>query len=196
MTTPGALAILPVYYAAPIGDDARIVRLYREWLTASGVTPRVDDQVRARAAVELAMTATPPGTDGYLRTWDGVDLLGVSVTDARITITLSGPGTTAFPEDTERVAVQQLVWTAQAAVGKGTIPVRFELADGSRRHVRHAAGRPHVQPAGVAGPVLPGPRADLGDHPDARAGAARRPVGHRQGRGVRLRGDHVVGAAP
>ena len=131
-TTPGALAILPVYYAAPIGDDARIVRLYREWLTASEVTPRVDDQARARAAVELAMTATPPGTDGYLRTWDGVDLLGVSVTDARITITLSGPGTTAFPEDTERVAVQQLVWTAQAAVGKGTIPVRFELADGSR----------------------------------------------------------------
>ena len=130
-TTAGALAILPVYYAAPIGDDARIVRLYREWLTASGVTPRADDQVRARAAVELAMTATPPGTDGYLRTWDGVDLLGVSVTGARITITLSGPGTTAFPEDTERVAVQQLVWTAQAAVGKGTIPVRFELADGS-----------------------------------------------------------------
>ncbi len=195
-TTAGALAVLPVYYVAPIGDDARIVRLYREWLTSAGVTRGADDQARARAAVELAMTAVPPGTDGYLRTWDGVDLLDVSVTDARITITLSGPGTTAFPEDTERVTVQQLVWTAQAAVGKGTIPVRFELADGSERHVRHAAGRPHVQPAGVARPVPRGPRADLGDHPDARAGAARRPGGHRPGRGVRLRGDRVVGAAP
>jgi len=130
-TTAGALAVLPVYYVAAIGDDARIVRLYREWLTSAGVTRGADDQARASAAVELAMTAVPPGTDGYLRTWEGVELLDVSVTDARITITLSGPGTTAFPEDTERVTVQQLVWTAQAAVGKGTIPVRFELADGS-----------------------------------------------------------------
>ena len=130
--TPGAaLAALPVYYPAPIGDDARLVRLYREWLTVPGVTPQAVDRVRARAAVGLAMTAVPPGTDGYLLTWDGVDLLDVSVTDARITITLSGPGTTALPEDTERVSVQQLVWTAQAAVGRGTIPVRFELADGS-----------------------------------------------------------------
>ena len=108
-----------------------MVRLYREWLTVPGVTRGADDRVRARTAVELAMTAVPPGTDGYLRTWDGVDLLDVSVTDERITITLSGPGRTAFPEDTERVTVQQLVWTAQAAVGRGTIPVRFELADGS-----------------------------------------------------------------
>jgi hypothetical protein len=130
-TTAAALAALPVYYVAPIGDDARMVRLYREWLTVPGVTREADDRVRARTAVELAMTAVPPGTDGYLRTWDGVDLLDVTVTDARITITLSGPGTTAFPEDTERVSVQQLVWTAQAAVGRGTIPVRFELADGS-----------------------------------------------------------------
>ena len=122
---------LPVYYVAPIGDDARLARLYREWLTVPGVTGEADDRLRARTAVELAMTAVPPGTDGYLRSWDGVDLLDVSVTDARITITLSGPGGTAFPEDTERVSVQQLVWTAQAAVGRGTIPVRFVLADGS-----------------------------------------------------------------
>ena len=59
------------------------------------------------------------------------DLVDVAVTDARISITLSGPGGTAFPEDTERVSVQQLVWTAQAAVGRGTIPVRFVLADGA-----------------------------------------------------------------
>ena len=130
-TTAGALAALPVYYLAPIGDDARIARLYREWLTVPGVTRGADDRLRARTAVALAMTAVPPGTDGYLRTWDGVDLVDVAVTDARISITLSGPGGTAFPEDTERVSVQQLVWTAQAAVGRGTIPVRFVLADGA-----------------------------------------------------------------
>ncbi len=127
----GPPAALPVYYVASIGDEARMVRLYREWLTVPGVTRSADDRLRARTAVELAMTAVPPGTDGYLRTWDGVDLLDVTVTDARITITLSGPGGTSFPEDTERVSVQQLVWTAQAAVGRGSIPVRFILADGS-----------------------------------------------------------------
>lgn len=125
------LASLPVYYVAPIGDDARMVRLYREWLTAPGVTRDSAEQVRARAAVELAMTAVPSGTDGYLRTWGGVDLMDVAVTRDRITVTLSGPGSTGFPQDTERVSVQQLVWTAQAAVGRGTLPVRFVLVDGA-----------------------------------------------------------------
>lgn len=126
-----APASLPVYYVAPIGADARIVRLYREWLTAPGVTRDADEQVRARAAVELAMTAVPSGADGYLRTWGGVDLVDVAVTRERITVTLSGPGSTRFPQDTERVSVQQLVWTAQAAVGRGTLPVRFVLVDGA-----------------------------------------------------------------
>lgn len=130
-TEAGTPVALPVYYVATIGDDARMVRLYREWLTVPGVTRQADDRLLARTAIELAMAAAPPGTDGYLRTWDGVELVDVAVTDARITITLSGPGGTAFPEDTERVSVQQLVWTAQAAVGRGTIPVRFVLADGS-----------------------------------------------------------------
>jgi hypothetical protein len=129
--TAGTPVALPVYYVATIGDDARMARLYREWLTVPGVTRQADDRLRARTAIELAMAAAPPGTDGYLRTWDGVELVDVAVTDSRITITLSGPGGTAFPEDTERVSVQQLVWTAQAAVGRGTIPVRFVLADGS-----------------------------------------------------------------
>ncbi|HZB65995.1 MAG TPA: Gmad2 immunoglobulin-like domain-containing protein [Ornithinibacter sp.] len=128
-TEAGTPVALPVYYVATI--DARIARLYREWLTVPGVTRQADDRLLARTAIELAMAAAPPGTDGYLRTWDGVELVDVAVTDARITITLSGPGGTAFPEDTERVSVQQLVWTAQAAVGRGTIPVRFVLADGS-----------------------------------------------------------------
>lgn len=128
---PGTPVALAVYYVALVGDDARLARLYREWLTVPGVTREADDRLRARTAVELAMTAVPPGTDGYVRSWDGVDLLDASVTDARITLTLSGPGGTGFSEDTERVSVQQLVWTAQAAVGRGAIPVRFVLADGS-----------------------------------------------------------------
>ncbi|WP_377643319.1 Gmad2 immunoglobulin-like domain-containing protein [Oryzobacter terrae] len=130
-TATGALAALPVYYPAPVGDDARMVRLYREWLTVAGVTRTAPEQVRARAAVDLAMGSVPAGTDGYLEAWRGVDLVDLAVTSSRITITLSAPGTTSLPEDTERVAVQQLVWTAQAAVGRGNLPVRFVLRDGS-----------------------------------------------------------------
>jgi hypothetical protein len=46
-------------------------------------------------------------------------------------VTLSGPGRTDLDADTARVAVQQLVWTAQAALGKGNLPVRLASADGS-----------------------------------------------------------------
>lgn len=129
---PGAQqAALPVYYPAPVGEDARLVRLYREWLGSPGVPRDADERTRARVAVDLAMTAVPSGTDGYLRLWQGVSLVDLVVAADDITITLSGPGPATQPEDTERVAVQQLVWTAQAAVGRGNLPVRFVLADGS-----------------------------------------------------------------
>lgn len=124
-------AALPVYYPAPIGDEGRIVRLYREWLGVPGVTRDADEEDRARAAVGLAMTSVPAGTDGYLELWRGVDLLDVTVTTSDITVTLSGPGRTGFGPDTQRIGVQQLVWTAQAAVGRGNLPVRFVLDDGS-----------------------------------------------------------------
>ncbi|MFQ6172747.1 Gmad2 immunoglobulin-like domain-containing protein [Oryzobacter sp. R7] len=130
-TPVGQPAALPVYYPAAIGDEARMVRLYREWLTAPGVTRDSDERTRARAAVALAMGSVPVGTDGYLGLWDGVDLVDLAVTTTGITVTLSGPGPSTFPTDTERVGVQQLVWTAQAAVGRGNLPVRFVLADGS-----------------------------------------------------------------
>ena len=47
-------------------------------------------------------------------------------------MTLSNAGSPGVRDkEVARLAVQELVWTAQAAVGKGTIPVRFEIADGS-----------------------------------------------------------------
>jgi hypothetical protein len=55
------------------------------------------------------------------------------VTRSLITITLSGPGASGFTAPQTRLAVQELVWTAQAALGQGTIPVKFAVAGGSAR---------------------------------------------------------------
>lgn len=134
------LAALPVYLVAHIGDDLRMMRLHREWVNDPDVPRDAPAEARVRSAVAVALAANPPGTDGYLRTWDGVTVEQVQVSDARITLTLSGPGRSDLdlsgpgqsdPDETGRISVQQLVWTAQGAVGQGPVPVRFVVADGS-----------------------------------------------------------------
>jgi hypothetical protein len=54
----------------------------------------------------------------------------VTVASDGITVTLSR-GAADLDASQGRLAVQQLVWTATAALGKGNVPVRFVLADGS-----------------------------------------------------------------
>ena len=53
------------------------------------------------------------------------------MTPCLITITLSGSSVGGFTKEQTKLAVQELVWTAQAAVGQGTIPVKFVVAGGS-----------------------------------------------------------------
>jgi hypothetical protein len=72
-------------------------------------------------------------TDGYLQPWSGTRVEAVSVTPSAIRVRLSNQGPNGFTKDQSRLAVQELVWTAQAAVGKGTIPVTFAVADGSTK---------------------------------------------------------------
>jgi hypothetical protein len=127
-------ALLPVYYVGPVGGQREVWRLYREFLR--GDTPATaGDEEKAKGALDLAVDAQPfSNTDGYLQPWSGTTVETVSVTPQRITVRLSNAGSPAVTDaDIARVAVQQLVWTAQAAVGKGTIPVTFEVADGSPR---------------------------------------------------------------
>lgn len=125
------LAALPVYFVAHIGDDNRMARLHREWVNVEGVLSDSPVEDKLDAALEQALRANPPGTDGYLYTWEGVDLVEAEVSDSQITITLSGAGRSGMDEDESRVSVQQLVWTAQAVVSKGKVPVKFVIADGS-----------------------------------------------------------------
>ena len=125
-------ALLPVYYVGPVGGQREVWRLYREFLR--GDTPATaSDEEKAKGALDLALDAEPfSNTDGYLQPWSGTTVEKVTVTPQRITVRLSNAGSPGVTDaDIARVAVQELVWTAQAAVGKGTIPVTFEVADGS-----------------------------------------------------------------
>ena len=125
-------AALPVYFVGPVGGDRPVFRLFREFLPGAVPAGGTDDD-KAKAALDLAMNAQPfSNTDGYLQPWSGTAIEGVTVTPKLITVTLSNAGSPGVRDmEVARVAVQELVWTAQAAVGKGTIPVTFEIADGS-----------------------------------------------------------------
>ncbi|TQJ51310.1 Gmad2 immunoglobulin-like domain-containing protein [Phycicoccus sp. SLBN-51] len=122
---------LPAYFVGPVSGDRPVFRLFREFLPATLPTAATDGQ-KAKAAVALAMDAQRfSNTDGYLQPWTGTTVGDVTVTPRLITVRLSGPGAPGITDkDVARVAVQSLVWTAQAAVGKGTIPVTFTVADG------------------------------------------------------------------
>ena len=133
-TTSGPVATetvsLPVYFVGPVGGDAEKYKLFREFLRGTVPTGATDAD-RVEAALALAVNAQPfSNTDGYLQPWSGTRVTSVTVTRDAIEVQLSGPGAAGFDAETQRLAVQELVWTAQAAIQK-TLPVRFEVADGS-----------------------------------------------------------------
>ncbi|KRE53863.1 Gmad2 immunoglobulin-like domain-containing protein [Phycicoccus sp. Soil748] len=123
-------AALPAYFVGPIGDTTPTYRLFREFVR--GELPRAaTDADRVQAALAVAMNAQPySNTDGYLQPWSGTTVSSVKVTSDTIQVELSGPGAEGFTPEVQRLAVQELVWTAQAALGRGAIPVRFQVAGG------------------------------------------------------------------
>lgn len=125
---------VPAYFVGPVSGDRPVFRLYREFLPATLPVAATDAQ-KAKAALAQAMDAQRFGnTDGYLQPWSGTTVKAVQVTPQLITVTLSRPGSPGITDkDVARVAVQSLVWTAQAAVGKGAVPVTFTVADGSTK---------------------------------------------------------------
>lgn len=120
---------LPAYFVGRTGDDGGF-GLYREFIRAT--VPGGSADAKALAALALAMDNRPSGAGtAYLKPWGSTRVRSVTVSRSLITVTLSGPGPSGQDAEVERLAVQQLAWTAQAAVGKGAIPVAFRLADGS-----------------------------------------------------------------
>jgi hypothetical protein len=124
---------LPVYFVGPVGDAKPTYKLFREYVRASVPKTPTDDEL-AKAALTLAVNAQPySNTDGYLQPWSGQTIGDVRVTPEAITVTLANRGAEGFTPEVQRLAVQELVWTAQAAVQKGNLPVRFEIAGGSTK---------------------------------------------------------------
>ncbi len=123
---------LPVYFVGPVGDAKPTYKLFREFVRHDVPTPATD-AVKAKAALVLAVNAQPySNTDGYLQPWSGQTIGDVTVAPDLITIDLANPGADGFDAETQRLAVQELVWTAQAAVGKGNIPVGFQVQGGGK----------------------------------------------------------------
>ena len=137
-TTPnGAVAgpttqvSLPAYFVGAVTATGDRFGLYREFVQSAvpaGATPAQT----AKAAVAVAMNAAPfTNYEPYLQPWSGTSVTNVTVTPSLVTITLSGPGANGFSPAQTKLAVQELVWTVQAALGQGTIPVKFVVAGGS-----------------------------------------------------------------
>jgi len=124
---------LPAYFVGASAPTGNRFGLYREFVRASVPVSATPAQ-KARAAVASAMNAQAlSGYEPYVQPWSGTRVTKVTVTPALITISLSGPGSSGFTAEQTRLAVQELVWTAQAAVGKGSIPVKFVTANGATK---------------------------------------------------------------
>ncbi|MGN6635678.1 MAG: Gmad2 immunoglobulin-like domain-containing protein [Oryzihumus sp.] len=124
---PTVTTALPAYFVGSNGGGDRW-GLYREFINAQ-VPGQATVEDRARAALTLAMHSRP--SPDYLTAWAGTSVSSVKVSPTGIRITLSNKGSSGFTQEQTRLAVQSLVWTAQAAVGKGTLPVTFTVSDGS-----------------------------------------------------------------
>jgi hypothetical protein len=124
---------LPAYFVGASSGTGDTFGLYREFVRTAvpaGATPAQ----KAKAAVAVAMNAQPfTNFEPYVQPWSGTKVEDLKLTPNLITITLSGPGASGFTPDQTKLAVQELVWTAQAAIGQGTIPVKFVVADGSTK---------------------------------------------------------------
>lgn len=124
-------ASLPVYFVGPVAPGKPTDKLFREFLRGD-VSSAASPAERAKAALVLAINAQAySGSDGYLQPWAGQAIGDVTVTSQRISIVLANAGASGVGPETQRLAVQELVWTAQAAVGRGPIPVQFSIANGS-----------------------------------------------------------------
>jgi hypothetical protein len=130
---PGAVAALPVYLVGAVGNKGSGPRygLFRQFVSAT-VPGDATAAQKAQAALSAALESRTGGrATPYLRPWGGTTVEHVTLSDQLITVGLSGGGAVGVPPEQSRLAVQQLVWTATAAVGKAGLPVRFEVADGA-----------------------------------------------------------------
>ena len=144
-------ASVPVYYLGPVRSGSDDIRLFREFVRTP-VSQPTGPETRALAALTLAM-GDAPASSSYVSAWGGVRPVSVTIDSSdRIVVTLSGGLPSGGPVSTE-LALQQLVWTAQAAVGQGTRPVVVSVQGGGDVAPGVPSGGEHQRPGDVY-PVL------------------------------------------
>jgi Immunoglobulin-like domain of bacterial spore germination/Sporulation and spore germination len=120
---PGGRTVVGIYFA---GETPQGPRLYREFVRTDAVDPLlfgVDNSVRGAATDPDYRTLWPSGT---------------SVTRATYENNLITVGLAGVPADRPagmsaadaKLALQQIIYSAQAAVGEGRVPVEFRGVDG------------------------------------------------------------------
>ncbi|WP_323097133.1 Gmad2 immunoglobulin-like domain-containing protein [Intrasporangium sp. YIM S08009] len=146
-------ASVPVYYVGPLvtggSSGASDLRLFREFVRTSVTTP-ARPEGRALAALKLAM-GNVPSSSAYVSPWVGVSPVSVTLDGSgRIVVTLSDglPSGAAASAD---LAVQQLVWTAQAGMGQGTKPVVLVVKGGGDVAPGMPSGQAHQRPGDAMG---------------------------------------------
>lgn len=124
---------LPVYYVAK-GSTAKPWLLYRTFLPDQRVAS--DPTALASAAVAIALSGQDgagrslTAYEGYLQQWRPRTTAAVTVGADEIEIVLSQPGLDGLAPEQQRIAVQQLVWTATAAASANR-PVRVTTVSGA-----------------------------------------------------------------
>jgi hypothetical protein len=142
---PASTTVLPVYY---VGEVPGGLGLYREF-QADGAAG--DNKVLR--ATERAVELSPVDPD-YRSAWpEGADVTAAEASADLITVDISGDLRNRPSGMTEReaaLAVEQVVYTAQAALSQGRVPVQI-LLNGSRSDT--VLGVPTSEPL-ANGPVL------------------------------------------
>jgi Immunoglobulin-like domain of bacterial spore germination/Sporulation and spore germination len=137
---------VPVYY---VGATAHGKKLYREF--QSQQICGTDDCLLTASTV-AALSGDPADHD-YTASWpSGTGISDVSFEGGTLTISLSGdvhdrPGGTSAAD--AELAVQQLIYSAQAGLGQGRPPVQL-LIDG--KHTDTVLGVPASEPLAAASP--------------------------------------------
>jgi hypothetical protein len=137
---------VPVYY---VGATPHGVRLYREF-QHQDVCPEVECLLKASA---VAAVNGRPNDPDYRTLWpDGATVGAVSQDGDTIVVDLATgvhDRPTGLSSEEAGLAVQQLVYSAQAAVGKGRLPVQL-LVDG--KHSDTVLGVPASEPLAADSP--------------------------------------------
>jgi hypothetical protein len=150
--TPGDA--LPVYF---VGDTPKGPRLYREFGSVDFCAGDATCLIQESVARSLAGDASDPD---YSSLWDksiqigpvdwNGDFITLDLQNADLSSTSIHDRPEGMTQSEAELAIQQLIYSAQAALGEGPVPVQF-LLDG--QHTDQLLGEPASEPLAKADPL-------------------------------------------